>query len=81
MTRGSLGVDWVDMWHNMLSTNDLVNANTGLFDPRHMFGLTNQDVSDVLFLILARLKLNRYFAGPHSQMAHTDNYLVGLSRF
>lgn len=35
---GSLGVDWVEMWNDMLSMNDLVNANTGLFDPRHMFG-------------------------------------------
>ena len=41
---GSLGVDWVQMWNRMLATQDLVNANTGLFDPRHMFGTTNQDV-------------------------------------
>jgi alpha-1,3-glucan synthase len=27
-----------------LTTNDFVNANTGLFDPRHMYGVTNQDV-------------------------------------
>jgi len=25
-------------------TNDMYNANTGDFDPRHMFGVTNQDV-------------------------------------
>jgi alpha-1,3-glucan synthase len=25
-------------------TNDLVNANSGSFDPRHMYGTTNQDV-------------------------------------
>ncbi|KAJ5297808.1 hypothetical protein PENANT_c012G02402 [Penicillium antarcticum] len=36
--------DWVDGWNTMLVTNDLVNANTGKFDPRHMFGATNQDV-------------------------------------
>jgi alpha-1,3-glucan synthase len=41
---GKLGVDWVDIWNQMLSTQDLVNANTGVFDPRHMFGMTNQDV-------------------------------------
>ncbi|KAK5936986.1 hypothetical protein PMZ80_010735 [Knufia obscura] len=41
---GSLGVDWVDMWNTFLKTHDLVNANTGLFDPRHMYGTTNQDV-------------------------------------
>lgn len=28
----------------MLEQHDLVNANTGLFDPRHMFGTTDQDV-------------------------------------
>lgn len=36
--------DWVDMWNQMLLTNDLVNPNTGLFDPRHMYGTMNQDV-------------------------------------
>ena len=28
----------------MLEQHDLVNANTGLFDPRHMYGTTDQDV-------------------------------------
>lgn len=28
----------------MLQTNDMINANTGVFDPRHMYGVTNQDV-------------------------------------
>ncbi|KAK9561836.1 Cell wall alpha-1,3-glucan synthase ags1 [Aspergillus fumigatus] len=37
-------LDWVDMWRQMLRSNDLVNANTGKFDPRHMYGATNQDV-------------------------------------
>jgi len=41
---GILGVDWVEMWNTFLKSHDLVNANTGLFDPRHMFGTTNQDV-------------------------------------
>ncbi|KAJ5951190.1 Glycosyl transferase family 1 [Penicillium vulpinum] len=36
--------DWVEGWDWMLRSNDLVNANTGKFDPRHMFGATNQDV-------------------------------------
>lgn len=36
--------NWVDQWNNMLMTNDFVNANTGKFDPRHMYGVTNQDV-------------------------------------
>lgn len=37
-------LNWVDAWNTMLMTNDLVNANTGVFDPRHMYGVTNQDV-------------------------------------
>ena len=28
----------------MIQTNDMTNANTGNFDPRHMYGVTNQDV-------------------------------------
>jgi alpha-1,3-glucan synthase len=36
--------NFVDTWNTMLTTNDLVNANTGAFDPRHMYGVTNQDV-------------------------------------
>ncbi|KAJ5929772.1 hypothetical protein N7454_006722 [Penicillium verhagenii] len=37
-------VNWVEAWNWTLQSNDLVNANTGKFDPRHMFGATNQDV-------------------------------------
>jgi alpha-1,3-glucan synthase len=37
-------VNFVDAWNEIILTNDLVNANTGRFDPRHMFGVTNQDV-------------------------------------
>ena len=37
-------VNWVDSWNTMLSTNDMINANKGIFDPRHMYGVTNQDV-------------------------------------
>ncbi|KAJ5734104.1 hypothetical protein N7493_002890 [Penicillium malachiteum] len=36
--------DFVTAWNIMLGSNDMVNANTGKFDPRHMFGATNQDV-------------------------------------
>ncbi|KAM7214975.1 alpha-1,3-glucan synthase [Rhypophila decipiens] len=39
-----LPTDWVGIWNRMLQTNDFINANTGEFDPRHMFGATNQDV-------------------------------------
>ncbi|TAQ86550.1 hypothetical protein B7494_g5112 [Chlorociboria aeruginascens] len=37
-------INWVDGWQNIVETNDLVNQNTGVFDPRHMYGVTNQDV-------------------------------------
>ncbi|KAJ5493285.1 Cell wall alpha-1-3-glucan synthase ags1 [Penicillium diatomitis] len=37
-------VNWVQAWQEMVITNDLVNADTGVFDPRHMYGATNQDV-------------------------------------
>lgn len=36
--------NWVDMWNTFLLTNDLINVNTNVFDPRHMMGVTNQDV-------------------------------------
>lgn len=39
-----LPLDWVDAWNHMLLTNDFYNANTGEFDPRHLYGASNQDV-------------------------------------
>jgi alpha-1,3-glucan synthase len=39
-----LRAGWAPAWEDMLMTNDLVNTNTGKFDPRHMYGVTNQDV-------------------------------------
>lgn len=41
---GDPPVDWVEFWKVISQTNDLINANTGEFDPRHMYGVTNQDV-------------------------------------
>lgn len=38
-----LPTDWVSSISEMILTNDLVNPNTNNFDPRHMFGTTNQD--------------------------------------
>ncbi|KAL1968942.1 hypothetical protein VTN77DRAFT_776 [Rasamsonia byssochlamydoides] len=35
---------FVDLWNGLLQTNDMVNANTGKFDPRHLYGTSNQDV-------------------------------------
>ncbi|KAH0360816.1 putative alpha 1,3 glucan synthase, partial [Aureobasidium melanogenum] len=37
-------LNFVDGYNQMLLTNDLVNPNTGKFDPRHMYGTSNQDV-------------------------------------
>lgn len=34
---------FVNAWKQILVSNDLVNANTGQFDPRHMYGTANQD--------------------------------------
>lgn len=34
----------VDGWNQMLLTNDLVNPNTGKFDPRHMYGQYTFDI-------------------------------------
>ncbi|KAI1850190.1 hypothetical protein JX265_013469 [Neoarthrinium moseri] len=41
---GDQGVDFTTFWANITKQNDLVNANTGEFDPRHLFGTTTQDV-------------------------------------
>ncbi|KAF3761562.1 family 5 glycosyltransferase [Cryphonectria parasitica EP155] len=39
-----LPTDWVEMWNQMMLSNDFYNANTGEFDPRHLYGVANQDV-------------------------------------
>lgn len=39
-----LSTDWIETWHEMIATNDFWNANTGEFDPRHLYGTSNQDV-------------------------------------
>lgn len=36
-------INLVQAWDEFLLSNDMVNANTGLFDPRAMYGTTNQD--------------------------------------
>ncbi|KAK7732518.1 hypothetical protein SLS53_008403 [Cytospora paraplurivora] len=41
---GLQGVDFVELWETIVLENDLVNANTGEFDPRHIIGMTSQDV-------------------------------------
>ena len=36
-------INLVDAWNDLLLSNDMVNPSTGVFDPRPMFGTTNQD--------------------------------------
>jgi alpha-1,3-glucan synthase len=43
--------NFVDTWNTMLTNNDFINANTGEFDPRHMYGTTNQDGTYFLSVI------------------------------
>lgn len=49
---GENGVDFVSLWRDMMLQTDFVNANTGMLDPRHLFGATSQDVSVTFFLLL-----------------------------
>ncbi|RAL03720.1 alpha-1,3-glucan synthase [Aspergillus ibericus CBS 121593] len=42
--EGDPPVNFVETWNGLVQTNDMVNTNTGKFDPRHLFGVTNQDV-------------------------------------
>ena len=42
--EGDPPVNFVNLWNRMVQTNDMTNANTGKFDPRHLFGTSNQDV-------------------------------------
>ncbi|SMQ48893.1 unnamed protein product [Zymoseptoria tritici ST99CH_3D7] len=37
-------VNFPSQWETMVRTNDLNNAYTGKFDPRHMYGVSNHDV-------------------------------------
>ena len=39
---GDTDYNFVNAYHQIVETNDLVNANTGIYDPRHLFGVTNQ---------------------------------------
>ncbi|KAG8163888.1 hypothetical protein KVR01_005806 [Diaporthe batatas] len=44
LPSGSRQLNFHDMWQEYLKTDDMINANTGVFDPRHMWGVSNQDV-------------------------------------
>ncbi|KAE8356280.1 hypothetical protein BDV28DRAFT_127311 [Aspergillus coremiiformis] len=38
-----LPTDFIEAWNGMLISNDFINAYTGEVDPRHMYGVSNQD--------------------------------------
>lgn len=42
--EGDPPANFVDLWNALVATNDMVNTNTGKFDPRHLYGTSNQDV-------------------------------------
>ena len=42
--EGDPPVNFVESWNTIVQTNDMANAYTGEFDPRHMFGISNHDV-------------------------------------
>ncbi|GKZ26283.1 hypothetical protein AbraIFM66951_003610 [Aspergillus brasiliensis] len=42
--EGDPPVNFIETWNGLVQTNDMINVNTGKFDPRHLFGVTNQDV-------------------------------------
>lgn len=39
-----IDVNFVTAWNQMFVNNDFLNKETGLIDPRHMYGVTNFDV-------------------------------------
>ncbi|KAF9242130.1 glycoside hydrolase family 13/glycosyltransferase family 5 protein [Melanogaster broomeanus] len=39
-----LDTNFITAWNQMFVSNDFLNADTGLLDPRHMFGTSNFDV-------------------------------------
>ncbi|KUL82805.1 hypothetical protein ZTR_09604 [Talaromyces verruculosus] len=41
---GDPPTNFVELWNGLVQTNDMINTNTGEFDPRHLYGTSNQDV-------------------------------------
>ena len=41
---GDPPTNFVELWNGLVQTNDMINTNTGKFDPRHLYGTSNQDV-------------------------------------
>ena len=49
-------VNFIEAWNEMILTNDLVNANTNAFDPRHMFGMSRNRCTNHTSLTFANLR-------------------------
>jgi alpha-1,3-glucan synthase len=43
-TAYDVDVNFITAWNQMVTSNDFLNPNTLQFDPKHMYGTTNQDV-------------------------------------
>lgn len=39
-----IDTNFVTAWNEMMVDNDFLNSDTGLLDPRHMYGVSNFDV-------------------------------------
>ncbi|ORY31635.1 putative alpha-glucan synthase [Naematelia encephala] len=39
-----IDINFITGWNEMISSNEFLNSQTNDFDPRHMYGVTNQDV-------------------------------------
>ncbi|KAG1859045.1 glycoside hydrolase family 13/glycosyltransferase family 5 protein [Suillus tomentosus] len=44
VVTSDLNTNFITAWNQMLVTNDFLNPNTGLADPKHLFGTSNFDV-------------------------------------
>lgn len=44
LASNDASVNFQEQWKTFVLTNDMANAYTGEFDPRHMYGVSNQDV-------------------------------------
>ena len=42
--EGDPPTNFVQLWNGLVQTNDMLNAYTGQYDPRHLYGTSNQDV-------------------------------------
>ncbi|KAL8913208.1 MAG: hypothetical protein Q9171_001918 [Xanthocarpia ochracea] len=85
--RPDAPLDIVEAYNTFTLTNDLSNTDSGLFDPRHIYGTENQDVfwwpsimNGTLkgnlgaFIITVKNKLSTSSTTLHQTMCLVDNY-------